>query len=414
MVSAPRKVYAGGPTARYLLLGSTFLLISLGLVMVYSASSITASVKEGSHWFYLVRQAVFALGGWAVALFLARVDYRVLKDKAWAFWWACVALLGVVMVMGFASHGAQRWIPLGFMNLQPSELAKVACVLVVAALAVEWNRARIDTRTFGVRAAIATLVPCAFIILQPDMGTTVTLVVAVAVVMILAGMQMRWIVAALAVAIPVGILFITRSAYRMERVVGFLDPWANASDKGYQSVQALLAFGSGGVDGVGLGLSRQKFFYLPEAYTDFILAIIGEEIGLIGTLGVVAAFAVLVWAGFKIATGARDPYGRLVAGGVTGMIAFQAALNMAAVTGLMPVTGKPLPFLSYGGSSMLVTMISIGLLLSVSEYGMLVPRAVRARTKHKETRHESTHERRGDSGPRLSGVDGGRATRRRA
>jgi cell division protein FtsW len=200
----------------------------------------------------------------------------------------------------------------------------------------------------------------------------------------------------------------------MERVVGFLDPWANASDKGYQSVQALLAFGSGGVNGVGLGLSRQKFFYLPEAYTDFILAIIGEEVGLIGTLGVVAAFAVLVWAGFKIATGARDPFGRLVAGGITGMIAFQAVLNMAAVTGLMPVTGKPLPFLSYGGSSMLVTMVGIGLLLSVSEYGMLVPRAVRPRSKTKETRRESTDERRRDSRPRLSGVDGGRTTRRRA
>jgi cell division protein FtsW len=382
--------------------------------MVYSASSITASVKEGSHWYYLARQAVFALGGWAVALFLSRMDYRVLKDKAWALWWVCFALLGVVLVMGLASHGAQRWIPLGFMSLQPSELAKVACVLVAAALAVEWNRGKIDTRTFGLRVGIATLVPCAFIILQPDMGTTVTLVVAVAVVLILAGMQLRWILGALIVAVPVAVLFITRSEYRMERVVGFLDPWANASDKGYQSVQALLAFGSGGVNGVGLGLSRQKFFYLPEAYTDFILAIIGEEVGLIGTLGVVAAFAVLVWAGFKIATGARDPFGRLVAGGITGMIAFQAVLNMAAVTGLMPVTGKPLPFLSYGGSSMLVTMVGIGLLLSVSEYGMLVPRAVRPRSKTKETRRESTDERRRDSRPRLSGVDGGRTTRRRA
>ncbi|PKQ17417.1 MAG: putative lipid II flippase FtsW [Actinobacteria bacterium HGW-Actinobacteria-7] len=414
MVSGPRRQYAGGVAARYLLLGTALLLLALGLVMVYSASSITASVKEGSDWFYLVRQALFAVGGWGIAMLVARIDYRVLKDRAWMIWSACIALLSVVLVIGLASHGAQRWIPLGIMNLQPSELAKVACVLLVAGLAVEWNRGRMDTRTFAIRAAIATLVPSAFIIKQPDMGTTVTLVAAVAVVLILAGMQLRWIFGALAIALPVAVLFVTRSDYRMERVVGFLDPWANASDKGYQSVQALLAFGSGGLDGVGLGLSRQKFFYLPEAYTDFILAIIGEETGLIGTLLVVAAFAMFAWAGFKIATGARDPYGRLVAGGVTGMISFQAVLNMAAVTGLMPVTGKPLPFLSYGGSSMLVTMIGVGLLLSVSEYGMLVPRAVRPRAKSKETRFESTDERRGNRRPRLSGIDGGRTTRRGA
>lgn len=414
MVSAQRRTYAGGVQARYLLMGSAFLLLAFGLVMVYSASSITASVKEGSHWYYLLRQALFAVGGWAIALTLARVDYRGWRDKAWIIWWICIALLGVVLVIGFASHGAQRWIPLGFTNIQPSELAKVACVLLVAALVIERDRGRIDAGAFAVRTAIATVVPSAFIITQPDMGTTVTLVVAVVVVLILAGMRLRWVFGALAVVIPVGILFITRSDYRMERVVGFLDPWANAGDKGYQSVQALLAFGSGGVDGVGLGLSRQKFFYLPEAYTDFIFAIIGEEAGLVGSLGVIVAFAVFVWAGFRIATGAKDPFGRLVAGGITGMIGFQAVLNMAAVTGLMPVTGKPLPFLSYGGSSMLVTMIGLGLLLSVSEYGMLVPRAVRPRTRSKETRHEGTHERRGNRGPRLSGVDGGRAARRRA
>jgi cell division protein FtsW len=246
------------------------------------------------------------------------------------------------------------------------------------------------------------------------MGTTVTLAVAVVFVLALAGSDLRWLAAATGFVGVLGALFIATSEYRAARVLGFLDPWGDPQGRGYQTVQALLAFGTGGLDGVGLGLSRQKFFYLPEAHTDFILAIIGEEVGLLGTLAVVAAFAVLAWAGMKIAAGAKDEYGRLVAGAITGMIAFQAALNMAAVTGLFPVTGKPLPFLSYGGSSMLVTMICVGLVLSVSEHGAKAPRAVRVRTPKEAPQRESAHERRRDRGPRVSGPRGGRPARRRA
>jgi cell division protein FtsW len=409
-----KRVYAGGVETRYLLMAAAFLLSAFGLVMVYSASSITASAKEGVHWYYLLRQSIFLFGGWIGALALGRFDYRKLKEIGWMLWFTCLALLFVVLVMGFASHGAQRWIPLGFMNLQPSELAKIACIILVAALAAEWDRGRLSTRMFANRVALVALVPAVFIMLQPDMGTTVTLFVAVGIVLLLAGMKVRWVIAIAAVVVPAGAAFIAVSEYRTNRVLGFLDPFADPLGKGFQSIQALLAFGTGGIDGVGLGLSRQKFFYLPEAYTDFILAIIGEEFGLIGTIGVVAAFGVITWTGFKIATGARDPYGRLIAGGVTGMMAFQAIMNMSAVVGLMPVTGKPLPFLSYGGSSMLVTMISFGLLLSVSEFGMLAPRAVRPRSGSKETSREAGHERRRDGRPRLSRIDGGRAARRRA
>lgn len=413
-MSRGRHAYAGGPAARYLLMGSALLLTVLGLVMVYSASSITASATWGSSSYYLVRQFVFAAGGWVGALALARLDYRRLRGHAYAIWWACIGLLGVVLVMGLVRGGAQRWIDLGFMNLQPSELAKVACILLVSSFAVEWNRGRLTTRDFGLRVAFATLLPAAFIIKQPDMGTTMTLVVAVVIVLLLAGLRWRWVLLTAATVIPVAVLFISSSAYRMDRVRGFLDPWSDAGDKGYQTVQALLAFGTGGLDGVGLGLSRQKFFYLPAAHTDFILAIIGEEAGLMGTLLVVAAFGVFVWAGFRIAIGAKEPYGRLVAGGIAGMIGFQAVLNMAAVSGMMPVTGKPLPFVSYGGSSMLVTMIGLGLLLSVSEYGMLAPRAVKPRSKPKERPVESADERRRNGRPRVSRVDSGRTSRRRA
>lgn len=415
-MSAPRHDYAGGAGARYLLLGSAVFLISFGLVMIYSASSITATVREGSSWYFFARQMLFAATGAAIAAALARFDYRRLRDRAQVIWYGGLALLVLVLLLGVVRGGARRWIPLGFFNLQPSELAKIACVLLVAGVALEWQRGRMPTKALLWKAFIATAIPAALIMLQPDLGTTMTLVVAVACVLILAGIEFRWVALSTVAVVAAGVLMIAIEPYRVKRFVSFLDPFADPLGKGYQSVQALYAFGSGGLQGVGLGLSRQKFFYLPEAHTDFILAIIGEEAGLLGTLAVVVGFIVLVWSGFKIATGARDGYGRLVAGGLTGMLAFQAFLNMAAVTGIMPVTGKPLPFMSYGGSSMIVTMICLGLILSVSEYGALAPRAVRVKPKTiKEKKpREGADERRGNGRPRIPRSQRRRDTRRRA
>lgn len=409
-----KVAYAGGPGARYLLMGAALFLTLFGLVMIYSASSITASVKEGSSWHYFVRQLIFIVAGVVVAYFISRYDYRRLQKRALSLWWIGNGLLVFTLVIGVVRGGARRWIPLGLFNLQPSELAKIACVLVVSAMALEWMRGRTATKPFLGRVTMIVAFPALLIILQPDLGTTLTLVAAVAMVLILAGIDWRWAIGAFAGGVGLVSLAIAVEPYRVKRVLAFLDPWSDPQGKGYQTVQALLAFGTGGVDGVGLGLSRQKFFYLPEAHTDFILAIIGEETGLIGALAVVIGMALFVWAGFRIAAGAKDPYGRLVAGGLAGMLAFQATLNMAAVTGLMPITGKPLPFVSYGGSSMLVTMIGVGLLLSVSQYGACAPRAVRPRKGNEEIRRESAAERRRDRRPHLSGIDGGRAARRRA
>lgn len=414
-MSASKSTYAGGATARYVLLGSATFLTLFGLVMIYSASSITAAIKEGSSWHYLGRQLVYIGAGALIAMVLARYDYRRLRPMSLPIWGTGVAALFVTLVIGVVRGGARRWIPLGFVNLQPSEFEKIACILLVSALAVEWQRGKSSNSQFLGRAFAATAVPAFLIILQPDMGTTLTLIVAVAIVLLLAGIDWRWIATAGGGVVVLAALAIAIEPYRMKRISAFLDPWADPQGKGYQTIQALLAFGTGGIDGVGLGLSRQKFFYLPEAHTDFILAIIGEEVGLIGTLAVVAGLGLFVWAGFKIAAGSRDSYGRLVAGSVTGMLAFQAFLNMAAVTGVLPVTGKPLPFLSSGGSSMLVTMVCVGLLLSVSEFGALAPRALKRKTRgDEEPRRESAHERRRDRRPHLSRVDGGRATRRRA
>lgn len=418
LVSAPRHSYAGGAAARYLLLASAGTLMAFGLVMIYSASSVTAAVKEGSSWYFLGRQLVAVVIGGAIAAALSRLDYRRLRDHAQTIWYGGLALLVAVLILGVVRGGARRWIPLGLFNLQPSELAKIACVLLVASIALDWHRGRIPTKTLLWRSLVATAAPAVLIMLQPDLGTTMTLVVAVACVLILAGIELRWIAVSFAGAVAAAVLMIAVEPYRMKRLIAFTNPFADPLGKGYQSVQALYAFGSGGLDGVGLGLSRQKFFYLPEAHTDFILAIVGEETGLIGTLLVVLGFIVLIWAGFKIATGAKDGYGRLVAGGLTGMLAFQAFLNMAAVTGIMPVTGKPLPFMSYGGSSIIVTMICLGLILSVSEYGTLAPRAVRSRpkpaTSEEKRPREGAHERRGNGGARIPRAQRRRDVRRRA
>jgi cell division protein FtsW len=407
-------VYAGGANARYWLLGSAVFLMVFGLVMIYSASSVTALAKEGNSWIYLAKQLVFIALGWAVAIVLGRFDYRLFRQRSMLVWAGAVALLVVVLLYGFVSHGARRWIPLGLFNLQPSELAKVACVIAVAAVAIEWQRGRLDTKAFGTRALMLTAVPAALIMLQPDMGTTATLIVAVVLVLVLAGIPMLWVAGSTAGLVALGAVFIFAEQYRLERFLGFLDPWKDPAGKGYQTIQALYAFGTGGLQGVGLGLSRQKFFYLPEAHTDFILAIIGEEAGLIGTLAVVVGFAIFVWAGIRIAAGARDDFGHLIAGGITGMLAFQAVVNMAAVTGMMPVTGKPLPFVSYGGSSMLVTMTCLGLLLSVSRYGARAPRAVRSQPRVQEGARESNRDGRRDGGAHLPRADRGRSTRRRA
>jgi len=413
-VSERKHSYAGGVGARYWLLGSALFLTIFGLVMIYSASSITALAKEGNSWLYLMKQLVFIAVGWVAAIAIGRFDYRMLKNRMTLLWTLAVGSLIAVLVIGFASHGARRWIPLGFFNLQPSELAKVVCLLAVAVLALDWQRGRLSGKDLLLRTAVVTGVPSLLIMLQPDMGTTATLIVAVVIVLILAGIDLKWVFGSAAMLVALGTVFIMSSPYRMERVTGFMNPWKDPGDTGYQTIQALYAFGSGGVSGVGLGLSRQKFFYLPEAHTDFILAIIGEEAGLIGTALVLFGFAVFVWAGFRIATGARDGFGKLIAGGLTGMLAFQAFLNMAAVTGLMPVTGKPLPFVSYGGSSMLVTMISLGLLLSVSEYGTLSPRAVKTRPQGEERPRAGSRDRRRDGGSHLPRADRSRPARRRA
>ncbi|HEY5506270.1 MAG TPA: FtsW/RodA/SpoVE family cell cycle protein, partial [Coriobacteriia bacterium] len=273
-----------------------------------------------------------------------------------------------VFVAGVGKWGATRWIDLGFTTLQPSEFAKLGCVLVIASIMADrQEHPRSPLRPDIIKGVLAVGVPFVFVMLQPDMGTAMAILIAVFLVLVLGGIPMAYVWGTLglgAVAVP---LLIMGKSYRAERFLSFLDPSSDPLGTGYQILQARLAFGSGGVLGLGLGMSRQKYLYLPAAHTDFIFAIIGEELGLLGSAAVVTAFGLLCYAGIRLALSCRDTFARLVAAGLTVMVVTQAIMNMGSVTGLMPVIGVPLPLVSYGGSSLIFTLGCIGLILGVTK-----------------------------------------------
>lgn len=416
---SPRRTPSSmaSPVARYVMLGTVLLLSLGGLVMTYSASHAADTLRYSDSAYHLKRQAIYIAVGLLGMWLCSRLPFRSVKGLGkWVLLGADIGLVAVLAI-GYASHGAQSWIDLGFTTIQPSEFAKLGVVMTVAALfADRARRPRPIADDFGTLALIL-LPPLVLIMMQPDLGTTVSIVVPVLVLAMLGGLEWRYFFAVSGLGLLVLPVAVLAKGYRVERIVSFFNPWADPKGSGYQIIQALLAFGSGGVAGLGLGMSRQKYFYLPEAHNDFVFAIVGEELGLAGTLLVVVAFAALAWAGLRIAAGSRDAHGRLLAAGLTIMIVFQAAMNMAAVTGVMPVTGIPLPLVSSGGSSMLFTMVCVGLILSVAQNGR--GRAARrgpAIAKAEEERQlAGTSERRRDRRPRLSVIDGGRpSTRRRA
>jgi cell division protein FtsW len=411
---SPAAVLRPAPSARYALLGSTILLSLGGLLMIYSASSASDFVKFGDSAYHLKPQAVFLLLGIVTLWACSHLTPRFVRRLGW--WVLIGSDVGLLLVLatGVGKYGATRWLDLGFTTLQPSEFAKLGCVLVVAEILADRERRPRPIKDDLPKLLLVVGVPFVLVMLQPDMGTAMSILMAVFFVLVLGGLQMRWVLATaagIAIAVP---LLIMGKDYRAMRFLGFLDPYADPLGKGYQIIQAKLAFGSGGLLGLGLGLSRQKFFYLPAAHTDFIFAIIGEELGLLGTLTVVVAFGVMCYAGIRIALSIKDPYARLVAGGLTIMIVTAAVLNMASVTGLMPVTGIPLPLVSYGGSSLLFTMGCIGLILAMTRgRDRASARQCPPVVENERNAGASTGERRRDGRPHLSGVDGGRARQRR-
>jgi cell division protein FtsW len=363
-----------------ILLLATASLVILGLVMVLSASSVRAYEEYGSSFLFFGRQLLYAVVGTGVFLVTARMRY-----PAWQY--LCVVLLAVsaallVLVLlpgvGTVAGGSARWLRLGPVTVQPSELAKLAVLSFSAALlARRWHRLD-DVREVTLPLAPVVGVVCGLILLQPDMGTAVIILASVFVLLFVAGARLKHLVVGAAGLGVLGFGLMYVEGYRWARFVSFIDPWADPQGNGYQTIQSLIALTSGGPFGVGLGASRQKWSYVPNAHTDFIFAIIGEELGLIGALAVLALFGALLYAGIRIALRAPDAFGRLLASGITGWFGVQAVVNLGAVTGLLPITGVPLPFVSFGGSSLIVSMAAVGILVSVAR-GPRPARAARRR-----------------------------------
>jgi cell division protein FtsW len=359
-------------------------LVALGVVMVFSSSASLAAHRYQSETFFLERHAVRVLLGAGVLLLLARTDYRVLARLApWALG-ATVLLLGVLLAVGGAVRGANRWLSLATVTIQPTEIARVACVIYLAKL-LDRKGERMASFREGILPAALVLGLMAFLILlQPNLGSTIALLATGVVMLHLSGARRRHLALLVLAGVVAAALAVSQNAYMMERVQGWLAQWghgrSDALGKNWQVSQSILALGSGGVLGAGPGHGLQKVFFLPDPHTDFIFAVIGEELGLLGTAGVLLAFTILFLRGLKVAAGAPDRFGYLLAAGLTVNLSVYVAMNIAVVTGVIPTTGLPLPFVSYGGSALVVNLGGIGVLLNLAsqmEAGFLASPAVR-------------------------------------
>jgi cell division protein FtsW len=389
---------AGAQPIEYnLLLTATLCLLAFGVVMVFSASSTTSLLgQSGDSAYYLKRTVLFGAGGLLVMRVLSLRGMRLLRPLTPLL--VAASFFGLLAVLvpgvGVSANGAQRWIGAGLFQVQPSEFAKLALILYGAHLLAARPRMTRGIRTLMPYLALVGLA-CTLMVAEPDLGTAIVLCLATGALLVAAGMKIRHL-ALLGAAIGVVLLLaIAIEPYRMQRLTGFLNPSGDPGGAGFQAIQAKIALGSGGIFGVGLGQSLQKAFYLPEAHTDMIAAVAGEELGLVGLSMLVGLFGLFGYAGLRTAQRARDRYGKLLAAGLTSLILVQGIVNLFAVLGLAPLTGVPLPFVSYGNSSLLVMLAATGLLLNVARGGQAAAPA-----------------RRGTGAARLRVVDGGRARRR--
>jgi cell division protein FtsW len=357
------------------LFGVTLALCLLGAVMVFSASAVTADHQYGRSYIFLVRQAVWLLFGLFGMFALMRTDYRRLREPAVVYTALCVVLLMLVGTFFLdKSHATHRWIKFGPLGIQPSELAKLSIILYLAWF-LDLKRRGAAAMEFSKDDFLQTILPAAgpilvfvvLILLQPDLGTSVDIVLVATAILFVAGLSWKWIAVGAAASLPLLYVLITHVSYRQARLMAFLNPDADPLGSGFQLLQSLIAAGSGGFTGVGLMESKQKLFYLPEAHTDFIYAVICEELGFIGAIVVIALFGIYGWRGLRAAFAAQDGFGRLLALGITAMVLSQALINFAVVLGMVPTKGIPLPFVSYGGSSLLVMLLATGVLLNISQ-----------------------------------------------
>ena len=381
-----------------LLILVTLALVAFGLVMVYSATSAAAAVGGRDPNYYLKRQGIYAALGIVLMLVAQRWDYRRLKHLAPALVLGSLVLLTAVLAIGPAINGARRWISLGPAVFQPSELAKLALAIWAAAYFAKRPAPR-DLRELWRPVGALTTVFCVLLILEPDMGTAIALLVMLTGILAVAGTPAVTLGAAIGIASALGTVAIYLEPYRRARFFAFLHPWHDAQGTGFQIVQAMIGMGSGHIFGVGLGQGVQKIFYLPEAHTDMMLANIGEELGLVGVTAVIAAYGLFAYAGLDIAMRCKDPFGKRLAAGLTVLVCGQAAINIAAVMGIAPLTGIPLPFLSYGGSSLVVLLAGVGILLNIAHRGSAAAASVSDRSRRDgRTRAAGARDRRSADG----------------
>jgi len=350
----------------HLLVLVTLGLVAFGLVMVYSASSARGLLASGSPAYYLERQALYAGVGLVFLVVLSRLDYHALRRAGGPLLVTSLVLLVAVLVIGTTVNGARRWLPLGAFGFQPSELAKLAVAMWLAATLVRRGTPRSVgelLRPIGLVVALTG----ALLLAEPDLGTAIALTVMVGAMLVVAGTPLRVLAGSGSIGLSIFLLAIWLEPYRRARLFSFLDPWSDPQGAGFQTVQAMIALGSGGIFGVGLGESVQKVYYLPEASTDMIFAIIGEELGLLGAVSAILAFVAFGYAGFNVALRCRDPFGKRLAAGLTALVCGQATVNLCAVMGIAPLTGIPLPFVSYGGSSLIVALAAVGILLNIAQ-----------------------------------------------
>lgn len=348
----------------------TVILLAIGTVMIYSASSAFAYEVYADSAYYLKRHLFYILFGFLLAVSIMSVDYARLRRFIKPFLLLSILLLTAVFIPGIgkAAGGARRWIGLGPINFQPSEIVKMALVFYAADV-LSRKQSEIGSFIYGFLPLVLVLGLCVVLILaEPDLGTAIALAVLIILMAFVAGVRVKQLALTMFPGVFAVVALILMKPYRIKRITAFLNPWQDPRGAGFQIIQSFIALGAGGIFGVGLAHSKQKLFYLPEAHTDFIFSIIGEELGLIGTLSIVVLYTIFIWLGFKIAIQARDLFGQFLAFGLVAMIALQAIINIAAVTGSIPTKGLPLPFISYGGTSLVYNMASVGLLLNIARH----------------------------------------------
>ncbi|HKL12674.1 MAG TPA: stage V sporulation protein E [Halanaerobiales bacterium] len=356
-------------SADFILLFAVLILLTIGIIMIFSASSIRGEELFNDSYHFLKRQVIFAVVGIIAMLIMMNIDYHIFQKYAKFIILFSILLLVFVLIPGIGKKvgGSRRWLGVFGFGGQPSEVAKLALIIYIAQFYTRKNSLIKNFKKGILPILIVTGIIFLLILIEPDLGTA-TLILAIVFIMLFANGAKIWHLLGLAmVSIPAVFYFIFSEPYRKERFLAFLDPWSDPLDTGYHIIQSLLALGSGGLFGVGLGNSHQKFLYLPEPGTDFIFAIIGEELGFLATLLVVLLYLVIAWKGLKISYNTKDRFGSILAMGITVMITGQAILNIAVVTASIPITGITLPFISYGGSSLVLFLFSVGILLNISK-----------------------------------------------